>query len=266
MLDLVGKIIKKQNDIILLYGRPKSLLVSLLHCLYEAQDPSLYQFVAEQLGSRLYLNFTSLTPVDSLAIGYFLSSVSFITSIAKEFIVDLDNCSLGDAGTKSLMQSICKSIDSHSTVNTHLNMFLNRNEIHEEGASHIAELLNSTSIVSTLLLDWNPIGDKGLQTIFNALSQNKTLKVLDVSSCDMTDTGVASLADALHTNNTLERLYIHKNEAITENGLTCLVQAVSRYSGLKRLLIPTHLRSDKVRKTINEARKRNGLPGVDMII
>ena len=52
---------------------------------------------------------------------------------------------------------------------------------------------------------------------------------------------MASLADALHTNNTLETLYIRGNEAITENGLTCLIEAVSSRSGLKTLWIPDHL-------------------------
>ena len=72
---------------------------------------------------------------------------------------------------------------------------------------------------------------------------------------------MASLADALHTNNTLETLYIDGNDEITENGLTCLVEALSKNSGLVKLWLPRHLRSsvDKVQKTINEARKRNGL-------
>ena len=261
VLDLVRKIIKnvveQQNTII---PQPQPLLVSLLHCLYEAQDPFLCQFVAEQLGSVLNLIYISLTPVDSLAIGYFLSSVSLTTSNGEEFNVYLNNCSLGDAGTKSLMQSICRSIDSHSKVNTHHYIILRNNEIHEEGASHIAEVLNSTSIVNTLELCNNPIGDKGLQTIFDALKQSKTLKVLNVSNCDMTDTGVASLADALHTNNTLETLYIGSNKAITENGLTYLVEPLSRHSGMVSLRIPRHLGVDKVGKIINEARKRNGLP------
>ena len=255
MLDLIKKIIKN--------GHYKPLLVSLLHCLYEAQDPPLCQFVTEQLqGNWLDLRGTSLTPVDCLAIGYF---VSLITSNAKGFTVDLINCSLGDAGTKNLMQGICRSIDPHSTVNTYLDIWLMSNGIHKEGASHIAELLNSTSIVSTLLLGWNPIGDKGLQIIFDALKQNKTLQFLSVSDCGMTDTGVASLADALHTNNTLEVLHIHNNEAITENGLTCLVEPVSRHSGLKVLNIPGWLGVDKVKKTIDDTRKRNGLPHMSII-
>ena len=46
-------------------------IYSLLHCLYEAQDPSLCQCVVEQLEGELNLNSTSLTPVDCLAVGYF---------------------------------------------------------------------------------------------------------------------------------------------------------------------------------------------------
>ena len=80
----------------------------------------------------------------------------------------------------------------------------------------------------------------------------------------MTDTGVASLADALHTNNTLERLDIKGNNALTENGLACLVEVLSRNSGLVTLWLPRHLRSsvDKVQKTINEERKRSGLAAI----
>ena len=337
MLELVGKIVSKKN---------KTLLVSLLHCLYEAQDPSLCQFVVEHLENELNLNYTSLTPVDSLAIGYFLSSVSLTTSNVKEFEVKLWACSLGDAGTKNLMQSICRNIDPHSTVNTHLYMGLEGNEIHEEGASYIVKVLNGTNMLNTLQLDGNPLGDNGLQiifdalkqnttvsslsiygcgmtdvgmasladvvrtnnaleklnissneideegashiaevlnstsivylwlhenpignnglqTIFNALKQNKTLRNINIACCGLTDAGVASLADALYINNTLQELYIYGHQALTENGLTCLVEAVSRHSGLERLGLPYHLGKDRVRKTIiNEARKRNGLPDI----
>ena len=346
--DLIRKIIKKQK---IQYSQPKTLLLSLFHCLYEAQDSSLCQFVKKQLGNNLYLSFTSLTPVDSVAIGYFLSCVPPTTDNASEFVVALKKCSLGDAGTKCLMQSICRSIrsDPHCMINTHLHINLEGNEIHEEGASHIAEVLNSTSVVNILRLNDNPIGDKGLQTIFdalqrnktlkhlfvtscnvtntgvasladangtleklvisknqigeegashiarilsdtnvlsillldnnhsigdkglqtifNALKQNKTLKCLDVTRCGMTDTGMASLADALHANNSLEKLYIddpNHSLAITENGLTCLAEAVSRHSGLKKLCIPKYLAVDKVRKAINEERRRNRLTDIDI--
>ena len=253
MLDLIRRIIARKRD---------PLLVSLLHCLYEAQDPSLCQFVAEQLGGRFNFSFTSLTPVDCLAIGYFLSSVTLTTSNNKVFRMDLYNCSLGDAGTKSLMRSISRHIDPHSTVNTHLDMRLRWNAIHEEGASHIVEVLNNTSIVSELSLRGNPIGDKVLQTIFNSLKLNNTLKVLNISYCGMTDAGVPSLVEAMNINTTLERLHIQGNDAITDNGLTCLVEVLSRSSRLVGLWIPRHLKVGEMRKTINEARERSGLEAI----
>ena len=168
VLDLVRKMVKKGKNFGIFL--PKTLLVSLLHCLYEARDLSLCQFVAEQLGKKLNLSGTSLTPVDCLALGYFLSTVSRTTRNVKEFRVYLNNCSLGDAGTKSLMCSISRHIDPLSTVNRRLHMYLWRNEIHEEGASHIADLLDSTSIVSKLkILDGNSLGTKEIKIIFNAL-------------------------------------------------------------------------------------------------
>ena len=241
-----------------------SLLVSLFNFLYEAKNLSLCQFVAEQLRNVLNLRDTSLTPVDCFALGYFLSTVSLTTGNAKEFRVDLSNCSLGDAGTKSLMCGISRHIDPLSTVNRHLYMHLKSNKIYEEGASHIADLLNNTSTVSTLWLDDNPIGDLGLRSIFNILKVNKTLKFLSVARCSMTDTEVASLADALNTNTTLERLYIRGNYAITKKGLTCLVEVLSRSSGLVTLWISRRLGVEKVSKTINEARQRSGLAAIEV--
>ena len=46
----------------------------------------------------------------------------------------------------------------------------------------------------------------------------------------MTDTGVFSLADALSKNNTLKTLHIYGNDALTENGLTCLVEVILKNS------------------------------------
>ena len=261
VLDLVRKIIKKGKKVS--YGEPKTLLVSLLLCLYEAQDRSLCQFVTVQLKNKLNLWNTSLNPVDCLAIGYFISSLSPTTAYVK---LNLYNCSLGDTGIKSLIHSISRYVNPCSTAKSYLNMWLGHNDITEDGVSHIADMLTSTSIVSTLWLYGNPIGDKGLQTIFNALKQNKTLKYLNIGICRMTDTGIASLAECLKTNNTLEELDISGNEEVTEEGLKCLVQALSGSSGIVELVMPIRLRVDEVKKTINDARRRSGLVAIEVSV
>ena len=60
--------------------KSKPLLVSLLRCLYEAQDPALCLYVAERLEYRLDLSGTSLSQLDCLSVSFFLSS-----HISKEF-------------------------------------------------------------------------------------------------------------------------------------------------------------------------------------
>ncbi len=270
MLDLVRKTVKNQNAQLDSY-QPKHLFVSLLSYVYAAQDLSLCQFIAEQLGGSLDIwNQGWLTSADCLAIGYFLSSVSVTgcgTSAgnSEEFTLELYQCAIGDIGTRSLMRGIYRSMDPQSAsgkVTTQLLISLSKNDIEEEGASSIAQVLKNASVVRGLDLHDNPIGDNGLRMIFDSLKHNSTLNYLDVAGCQLTDTGVASLADALNVNSTLKTLHIEDNLAITENGLACLVEAVSRRVGLEILALPNHLPVDRVISNINDARAKNGLTAI----
>lgn len=56
----------------------KTLKLSLLHCLFEAQDPSLCSLVANNLDSKLHLSGISLTPADCLSLRHFLKYASDI--------------------------------------------------------------------------------------------------------------------------------------------------------------------------------------------
>ena len=77
--DLVRKLVKQQ----LSHDGSRTLLVSLLHCLYEAEDPSLCACVAELLSHRLTFLNTTLTPLDCLAVGYFLSVVTTTCTVSR---------------------------------------------------------------------------------------------------------------------------------------------------------------------------------------
>ena len=107
--DLVRKIIRKGSD---------SLLISLLNCLYEAQDISLCKYVGVELkyklplverlsgaSTEMVLYNVSLLPRDCLSIGYFMASIAI--SFSGRFRISLGSCSLEDTGTKILMQSFC---------------------------------------------------------------------------------------------------------------------------------------------------------------
>ena len=74
------------------------LLVSLLKCIFEAQDKQLSkQVVKEFTDSKLELSEISLNPADCLAVGWFLTH-------CKQVEVDLNKCSIGDDGCKTLFR------------------------------------------------------------------------------------------------------------------------------------------------------------------
>ena len=91
---IVVDIIKKKDKHQILY---------LLHGLYEAQTLSLCEFVGSQLGRKLDLSETILSPVDSLAVGYFISC------FCGEFTAVLYRCSLDSFSVRYLSKELCKS-------------------------------------------------------------------------------------------------------------------------------------------------------------
>ena len=77
--------------------KPQPLLLSLLHCLFEAQDSTLCRLVVKELNLKLNLKDISLNPADCLSVGYFLTH-------CKDFTVNLRSCSIGDDECKTLFR------------------------------------------------------------------------------------------------------------------------------------------------------------------
>jgi len=84
--------------------KSKLLLLSLLHCLYEARDISLCNFVAAQLNGELDLSDESISPVDCLSVGYFLNSVSH--AISGKFKVNLTYCGINGYSISLLLKEL----------------------------------------------------------------------------------------------------------------------------------------------------------------
>ena len=214
----------------------KPLLISLLHCLYEAEDPSLCQFVAEQLEGKLDLSSTTLIPLDCLSVGYFLSAVSTTTS--GKCRVDLYSCSISDHGCKFLTRGLCKCLNAHSTVTTQLSIILVGNTIHEEGAYHIANFIMNTSVVHKLFLPYNNIGAEGLKSLCEALVTNTSLTELYLSGCSIAvseDNGPV-LTEMLRRNNTLKVLSLSVN-ILTDSACQYIATGLKENTSLRQLNI-----------------------------
>ena len=203
--DLVRDIVKDSEH-------SRTLLVSLLHCLYEAEDPLLCRFVADLLGHSLKLTNVTLTPFDCLAVGYFLSVVTTTCTVYR-CIVTLIGCSIGDQGCKFLVRGLCKCLSAQSKITSQLNLDLSINDIHKEGIHHIAQLLQNTSVVRKLELTGNPIGYGGLKRLCEALSTNTTLEELKLAYCSINSGPL--LGQLLSENTSLHGLGLQGNR-ITE--------------------------------------------------
>ena len=220
--DLVRKIIQKENHI---------LLVSLLHCLYEAEDPTLCQFVAKQLNGILDLYGATLNPLDCLSIGYFTYAATSGT-----FEVDLAYCSISDQGAKFLSLGVCKYLNTHSTVTAQLDMDLRGNDIHEEGVHHIADLLTNTNVVHKLDLSGNRVGTEGLKSLCGALATNTSLTelVLSYFSIVVSEDNGPVLTEMLRRNNTLKVLNLSGN-ILTESACHYIATGLKDNTSLREL-------------------------------
>ena len=102
----------------------KTRLLSLLHCLHEAQDACICESVAQQLQHGLDLSGTTLTPSDSRCIGYFLSRKCEMG--IGQFEVNLEGCSIENQGCLSLVIALHDySVDAHSATTTYTQFTLN---------------------------------------------------------------------------------------------------------------------------------------------
>ena len=86
--------------------KEKHQMIYLLRGLYEAQSLSLCQFVGSQLGRQLDLSYTTLSPVDCLAVGYFISCICLTGS--GEFEADLAHCSIDSYRVYFLTKELSK--------------------------------------------------------------------------------------------------------------------------------------------------------------
>jgi Ran GTPase-activating protein (RanGAP) involved in mRNA processing and transport len=80
---------------------------------------------------------------------------------------------------------------------------LSGNNLCEEGAASIAEVLQSSDVMYSLDLNSNPIGARGLQSLAEALITNTSLVELNLNSCSLviTDENGPIVTEMLQGNN-----------------------------------------------------------------
>ena len=215
-------------------AKSKPLLVSLLRCLHEAQDPALCLYVAERLEYKLDINDTSLSPLDCLSVSFFLSSVAI-----KGISVNLKHCAIGDIGANCLSKYL--HADNSLEYVNNITIDLTDNEIHEGGTFHIT---NMFYLFENLYLSYNPIGDTGASLISKAVEKTATLKTLILHDCGITSRGAEDLSRALAQNSSLKKLDIG-GDYLGDEGISHVAEALKQNKQLKELWICWCAMTDK---------------------
>ncbi len=205
------------------------------------------------------LSDTTLSPLDCLSVGYFMSCVCATTS--GEFTVDLRNCSIDDHCCKFLMKGLSRCPTPNTTAAGQLSMNLQLNSIHEEGAHYIAQALRNSSIVRSLYLGGRgcSIGEPGLKYIAEALITNSSLVKLDLSICSVkiTEESGPILRYMLQRNITLEELILSYNDQVSDSGAFFIAEGLKQNYSLRVLNLAECGIGDEGVKSLSDAPMEN---------
>ena len=164
IMDTVFRIVTSEN---------KNLIMSLIHCLYEAQDVELCQRVFTKL-KELDLTEQLLFPEDCISLGYFMKSVCSNTN--EEFKLKLSNENLHADHANFLGKELstgCSTDQPETTGGLNLKLILK-----ETPKSLFITPVCCSTIISTLDLSDNLLGDDEAAKLADALKANPNLRVL----------------------------------------------------------------------------------------
>ena len=170
---------------------------------------------------------------------------------------------IGDTGASLISEAVRET----ATLKT---LILNGCGITSRGAEDLSRALAQNSSLEKFDIGGNNLGDEGISHVAEALKQNKQLKELWISGCGMTDKGAASLASALTVNDSLKMLHMGTGwkVALAKDGLSTIAHSLANNSVFMKLAIPFYgfssTTADHLSQEVNEARKRNRLPPIEI--
>ena len=155
--------------------------------------------LAEKSCTKLYLDQNQLTGVGVNTLSYSLYNNMCLTEL------DLSRNPLGDLGVYSLAQvlSICNS--------TLAVLHLSANQITDEGADYLVEMLKVNKTLSTLNLSENQLTDQSVRLFSNVICQfNRTLRWLSLAkNQSITDQSLTDIQNMLKEPLGLETIFLN---------------------------------------------------------
>lgn len=128
--------------------------------------------------------------------------------------------------------AICKRLRTDKTV---LTLDLRGNDIREEGASALAELVRSNDTLRSIVLEWNFLGHKeGVTDLCDALTMNRTVSHVDLRNNKIGPLAGVAIGKMLMRNHSISHLDLRWNNLQRAGG-----QAI--VDGLQHNKVVTHV-------------------------
>ena len=196
-------------------------LLPLLHCFFEAQQPSLCQLVDHKFIPNEYkkLNSKDLTPIDFLVVGFFITSVLSL-STANTPLIHLVIDDINDHSLKMLLKELSKylAVEHHHTpaCAQYIKLHFSKPSITKQGIIYLASYLEkSSAICSELVLENGVIHSGDILFSIAETMQAKTsltnLRLRNMGLCHTLQNSVA-LNKLLQLNRTLTHLDLSRND------------------------------------------------------
>ena len=260
------------RDFISTYSQRQSTiedLLPLLHCFYEAQKASLCKLVASRFTQHIEL--PSLSPVDYLAIGYFITSLlSLPSSNIQLRIKEVDHTrSNFKLLLLELLKYPIKSGADEATFKRKLELEFCSSNFNGTETELIPPLLEKSAVLSKLslkILKAIPFSNaKGnicgfaICDIFKSLQHNTSLVHFNLSNTRLvaTEDTAQALTTMLQVNKTLTHLDLSTNHNFSDRGASCVYQGLQHNTTLVYLNLSNTEMTDKGAEYIAQTLESN---------
>ena len=220
-----------------------ALPFQILHCFFEAQQPSLCWLFGSKF-QKLRLDAEYLNPVDILAIGYIISSLLAMSKAPMQLTI----MHINDHQLKLLITELSKypaagRTSTSSTLSGKLVMHLYIPHFYTNGAELIASHIKQSPAINELVVCNNYYTENAqnvedaLLFFAEALQTNNQLTTLDLHGMNFhySEANGAALVQMLVLNKSLTHLDLSNNIKISDPGACCIFQGLHHNTTLVHL-------------------------------
>jgi Leucine-rich repeat (LRR) protein len=129
-------------------------------------------------------------------------------------------------------------------------------QISDEGAKALAEVIEKNTTLTSLNLGWNEINAEGAKALVEVIVKNTSLRALYLGHNQISDEGAKTITEVLAKNRTLTELCLYGNP-ISDAGAQAIVQALEKNTSLSSLGLGDYQISADVKKRIEGLIERN---------